>query len=243
MARSFAPRGRAPCRKRAEVEIQEQHRELPHLGRVALVGELPVLLTHELKQPLTAILFNAKTGQRLLSQHPPDVAQVSAILEDIAFDDGRATEVITRLRALLRNEHDRQERLDVNHLVRDSLKIARPDLVLHGVALDTRLSGTSLHVQADRIQLQQTLLNLMINGCEAMDTVPAGSRRLRVATRSDDGWGGDQRLGPRWRYLVRPARPDLRAVRDDERPGSRTAENGPDGATFHLFLPAAAESA
>jgi PAS domain S-box-containing protein len=247
-------------RKRAEMEIQEQRRELTHLGRVALVGELSVLLTHELKQPLTAILFNAKTGQRLLSQQPPDLAQVRAILEDIAFDDGRATEVITRLRALLRNDHDRHERLDVNHLVRESLKIARPDLVLHNVALDTRLAGSSLHVQADRIQLQQTLLNLMINGCEAMETVPAGARRLRVSTHASGGWVGidvsdsgggiscdppDRVFEPFVTTKDQGLGLGLSICRSivSSHGGRIWAENGPDGATFHLFLPAAAESA
>lgn len=175
-------------RKRAEMEIETRRREVTHLSRVALVGELSVVLAHELKQPLTAILYNAKTGQQLLTRPAPDLEQLGAILDDIVFDDGRATDVITRLRALLRNEDVRQELLDVNDLVRESIRIARQDLVLRHISWDTQLEPRPRPINADRIQMQQTLLNLLINSCESMDSVPIGTRRLVVTTTShDDG--------------------------------------------------------
>jgi PAS domain S-box-containing protein len=248
-------------RKQTEMEIQEQRRKVAHLGRVALVGELSVLLTHELKQPLTAILFNAKAGQRLLASNPANIARINEILEDIALDDARATEVIARLRALLRDDHVRQESLDVNTLVRESLQIARPHLVHRNVAWDLRLGSDVPPVHADRIQMQQILLNLVINGCEAMDAVPVGARRLRVLTArgpdgsahisiSDTGRGiTTDRLEEVFEPFVTTKEQGLGLGLSICRSlvhahgGRIWAESAAAGATFHMSFPSSAESA
>jgi two-component system, LuxR family, sensor kinase FixL len=170
------------ARRQAEAELQEQRRQVAHLGRVAVVGELSIALAHELRQPLAAILANARAGERLLGQNPPDLSQVRDILADIAADDARAADVITRLRALLRNDAVSREPIDLNEVVREALLIARPDIAARNVSLETRFEAGLPRIAADRIQLQQVLLNLVINACEAMESVPIGARRLIVAT-------------------------------------------------------------
>ena len=129
------------ARRQAEAELQEQRRQVAHLGRVAVVGELSIALAHELRQPLAAILANARAGERLLAQDPPNLGQVRDILADIAADDARAADVITRLRALLRNDAVSREPIDVNDVVREALLIARPDIAARKVSLETRFEA------------------------------------------------------------------------------------------------------
>ena len=172
------------ARKQGEAELHEQRREVAHLGRVAVVGELSIALAHELRQPLAAILANANAGQRLLAQSQPDLGQIRDIFDDIATDDARAADVITRLRGLLRNDAVTREPLDVNAVVRDALLLARPDIAARHVSLHTRFEPHLPVLAADRIQLQQVLLNLTINGCEAMERSPIGTRHLIVSTSS-----------------------------------------------------------
>lgn len=179
------------ARKEAEAEIHEQRRAVAHLGRVAIAGELSIALAHELRQPLAAILANARAGQRLLAQDPPNVGQMRDILGDIAADDVRAADVITRLRALMRNDAVSREPLDVNTVVREALLIARPDIAARQVSLETRFEADLPPIAADRIQLQQVLLNLVINGCEAMESAQADGRRLAVSTAGAPGGGVD----------------------------------------------------
>ena len=172
----------ATARKHAEAELLEQRRQVAHLGRVALVAELSVALAHELRQPLGAILANAKAGLRLLAWPQPDLVQVQSILADIAADDERAADVITRLRALLLNDAGTKEILDVNQVVREALLIARPDAAARHVTIGTRYTPAQVPILGDRVQLQQVLLNLVINSCEAMAGMPVGARRLNVST-------------------------------------------------------------
>jgi PAS domain S-box-containing protein len=175
-------------RKRAELQIQEQQRELAHLARVSLVGELSVAFAHELNQPLAAILANAQAAKRFLSHDPPDLRQVRDSLDAIAHDDRRAAEVVRRVSALLRKDTARWEAVAMNDVVTDVIQIARPDIISRDISLTTRLSPRLPSVSGDRVQLQQLLLNLVINGCDAMGSVAAGARRLSVST-SVDGDG------------------------------------------------------
>jgi PAS domain S-box-containing protein len=176
-------------RKRAELEAEVQRRALAHLSRVALVGELSGALAHELRQPLTAILINAQAAQRLLAADPPDLGSVREILGEIAGDDARAGEVISRLRALLRKGDTRFEVLAIAEVVQDVLGVAHADLVARGVRVIAELEPTLPPVYGDRVQLQQVLLNLVLNACEAMGEKPPGGRRLTVGTTCDDaGW-------------------------------------------------------
>lgn len=156
-------------RRRIERMAAQQRDEIAHLSRVAMLGELSGSLAHELNQPLAAILSNAQAAQRLLARSPPPLDQLTEILADIAKSDRRAGEVIRRLRSLLRKEDAQRQPLSVNDVVRESLRLMQSDLLSRHVAVDTELAEELPPVTGDRVQLQQVLLNLVINGCDAMD--------------------------------------------------------------------------
>ena len=169
-------------RRNAERATARQRDELAHLSRVAMLGELSGSLAHELNQPLTAILSNAQAAQRFLALSPPSLDQVSEILADIVKSDHRAGAVIQRLRALLKKEEARRQRLDINEVVKESLHLMRSDLLNRQVAIRTDLAEALPDVSGDRTQVQQVLLNFVINGCDAMDGGDT-DRSLRVTTR------------------------------------------------------------
>jgi C4-dicarboxylate-specific signal transduction histidine kinase len=168
-------------RKRAEIEAEQQRQELTHLTRVGILGQLSGALAHELNQPLTAILSNAQAVQRLLSQEPLDLAELRVALADIVEADKRAGDVIRRLRDMLKKGEAQFRPIDLGGVVKDALDLAHSDLVVRGVTTTCRLAPDLPIVQGDRVQLQQVLLNLIANACEAMmDTEPAG-RTLVIA--------------------------------------------------------------
>jgi PAS domain S-box-containing protein len=169
-------------RLQLEQAAARQRDELAHLSRVAMLGELSGSLAHELNQPLAAILSNAQAGQRFLAQSPPQMERIPAILSDIVKSDHRARAVIERLRSLLKKEPAQHQRLDLNELIEESLRLMRSDLKNRNVEADLDLARGLPAVNGDRNQLQQVLLNLIINGCDAMDTQPT-DRRLRLRTR------------------------------------------------------------
>lgn len=168
-------------RRQLEQATARQRDELAHLSRVAMLGELSGSLAHELNQPLAAILSNAQAAQRYLAQSPPRVDQLGDILSDIVKSDHRARSVIQRLRSMLRKEQAQYHRLDINDVVEESLRLMRSDLLNREVGVDTDLAAALPAVNGDRNQLQQVLLNLMMNGFDAMDALPT-DRRLRITT-------------------------------------------------------------
>jgi PAS domain S-box-containing protein len=172
-------------RKAAEIATEEHRQQLSHLTRVAMLGELSGALAHEINQPLTAILSNTQTAQRLLRQPRADVADIVEILDDIQHDTRRASDVIMRLRVLLRKGEIQLQPLSLNNIVQEVLDFARADLVTRNVAVDTYLEPGMPEVLGDRVQLQQVVLNLVMNACEAMNGTPASARRLRVYTAPD----------------------------------------------------------
>jgi PAS domain S-box-containing protein len=176
-------------RRRGELEAAEHRRQVAHLGRVALLGELSGALAHELNQPLTAILANARAAQRLMTSGPSKAAEVHEILEDIAEDDRRAGEVIHRLRALLRKGEMQWRPLDLNEVVTEVLELMHSDLIQRRCVVETRLAGSLPPVHGDRVQLQQVLLNLIVNACDAMAAEVPGERRLTIVTAfTDEGF-------------------------------------------------------
>jgi len=256
-------------RKMAEVELAQHRNELSHLSRVTTLSELSSSLAHELNQPLAIILTNAQAAQRLLAQEPPDVAETRDILADIVSEDERAGEVIRRLRALLKPGQTQRLPLSVNEIVEDVLRIARSDLIGRGVTVQTALAERPPQVLGDRIQLQQVLLNLILNACDAMTGNPPTQRHLTIGTThhnsqvrisvSDNGCG----LPPEPESIFRPfyttkqdglglGLPICRSIATAHQgrlwaQARSTSDVQPaaapptDGTTLHLELPAGAE--
>jgi two-component system sensor kinase FixL len=248
-------------RRRIEAEAALQRNELAHLSRVAMLGELSGSLAHELNQPLAAILSNAQAAQRILGSGVADMDEIREILKDIVQDDRRAGEVIKRLRALFRKEELRYRPLEVNDVVLDVLKLLRSDLLNRDVAVRTELAAGLPQVDGDPVQLQQVLLNLVINGCDAMEGTP-GERRLTLRTAAAAGGEVEVSVADRG-WGIPPA--DLQRIFDpfvstksegmglglavcrtivDAHAGRLWAANNTDrGASFYFTLPAKREDA
>ena len=169
-------------RRRAEREIEVQRHELAHLGRVALLGELSGAVAHELNQPLAAILTNARVAQRMMAGEKPDQALLREILEDMVADSLRAGSVIHRVRGLIRKDDAIRQIVAPNDIVADVLDVAHSDLIRRGVTVATDLGSSIPSVSADRVQLQQVLLNLIVNACDAMADHQPRDRMLTITT-------------------------------------------------------------
>jgi len=172
-------------RRRAEMEGQRLRQDLAHIGRVSTVGELTASLAHELNQPLTAILANAQAVRRILDADQADLIEVRAIVDDIVDDDKRASEVIGRLRGFLKKGTLERSSLDVSELVGQVARVVAGDAVLRGVVIRLELAPDLPPVSADRVQLQQVVLNLILNGLDAMRDSAIGSRTLLLRTARD----------------------------------------------------------
>jgi PAS domain S-box-containing protein len=175
-------------RKRAELDAAMQRRELLHLSRVAVLGELTGALTHELSQPLTAVFGNAVAAQMGLERDPPDLAELRNTLEDITQSTRRATAVINRLRAMLRKEVSAAQATNLNDLVREVVDLAHSEILSRRIEVATSLSTGIPPVSGDRIQLQQLILNLVLNACDAMSEVAEDDRSLVLTTNVRDGF-------------------------------------------------------
>ena len=171
------------ARKRAEQEARNQQQQLAHLGRAAVLGQLSGAFAHELNQPLTSILGNAEAALKLLERGNADEAEIREILRDIVHDDVRAAQVIDRLRALLEHGDVLRRPVDLNATVRDVLELARSELITRHVHVTTNFDTEAPVVMADRVQMQQIVLNLLMNACEAMSGMPVTGRNVVLATR------------------------------------------------------------
>jgi signal transduction histidine kinase len=169
-------------RKLAELEIQQKQQEITYLARVATLGELSGALAHELNQPLAAILANAQAAQRFLARETPDLDEMRDILQDIVDEDKRAGEVIRRLRRLFAKGEASLHALDLNDLVQEVVRILRNELINRGVTLRIELAPALPPVRADRVQLEQVVLNLVANACDAMEKLPAAERLVTIRT-------------------------------------------------------------
>ncbi|MDP1667347.1 MAG: ATP-binding protein [Methylobacter sp.] len=169
-------------RIQAELAEQQQRKELTHLSRVTTLGELSGSLAHELSQPLTAILCNAQAAQNFLARDKVDLSQIQDILKDIIAEDKRAADIMHRIRLLLKKCEIEQLPVDVNKVVLDVLKLVSSDLVSRNITVQVDLDQKLPAVIGDRVQLQQALLNLIMNACEAMTHTQANNRQLFVCT-------------------------------------------------------------
>lgn len=155
-------------RRIAEADSRQRFTELAHINRRATAGELSSSLAHELSQPLAAILTNAETAELLLKTNCPDLKEINQILVDIRRDDHRASEVLLRLRQLLRKQPLKPTSLDLHETVRQVLEITAPMARQHGIDIREDFSSVPIYVQGDAVQLQQVLLNLIVNAIDAM---------------------------------------------------------------------------
>jgi len=165
-------------RRVAEVEARQRMSELAHMNRRATVGELSASLAHELNQPLGSILTNAETAELIANSPSPDMAEIKEIMADIKRDDLRAAEIIRRLRNILKKAPSETRDLDLNEVVREVFDFLAVQAGARGVALSNVPAQQMLQVHGDRIQVQQVILNLILNGMEAMADAPAGQRKI-----------------------------------------------------------------
>jgi len=182
------------AKKEADRVLQEKRSELAHLSRVAMLGELSGSLAHELNQPLAAIMSNAQAAQRFLAREDFDRQELAEILGDIVAADQQAGDVIRSLRALFKKGETHRQMVDPNEALCAVLRLARSDLMNQQISVETRFSDGLPMVEADRVQLQQVVLNLIFNGAEAMTEAQTERRRLVISTERD---GADARIAVR----------------------------------------------
>jgi PAS domain S-box-containing protein len=156
-------------RKRAEEALRRAQADLAHINRVSMMGELAASLAHELKQPIAAALTNAKTCVRWLRRDTPDVAEGCEAALRMINDATRAAEVIDRVRSLYRRDTSDRELLDVNEIIREMIVLLRDKADRSSISIRTELDSELSLITADRVQLQQVLMNLILNGIEAMN--------------------------------------------------------------------------
>jgi PAS domain S-box-containing protein len=174
------------ARKEAEAELHEAQANLAHVTRVTALGELAASIAHEVNQPLAAVVTHASACQRWLDREPPDLNEARGTLQSIVADGNRAGEVIQRVRALVNKTADQKAPLHVNDVVNEVNSLVQHELSSHRVALRLELAPALPPVLADRIQLQQVVLNLVINGIEAMQPVKDRPRELEIRTLQDE---------------------------------------------------------
>jgi two-component system, LuxR family, sensor kinase FixL len=181
-------------RKTAEAEADMQRQEIAHLMRVSMLGELSGGLAHELTQPLTAILANAQAGKILLSKGKKNLTEIANIFDDIITEDGRAGEVIHRLRGLLKKGEVRYEAVDMNELIASTLRLLHSELIDRRISINDEKSIDLPPAHGDPIQLQQILLNLFVNAMDAMDGVTPARRTISISTAVTDEAGVEVRI-------------------------------------------------
>src|SRR3989339_516198 len=172
--------------KQQEESLRKLQEELTHVSRVTTMGELTAALAHELNQPLMAIISNAQAAQRFMAKENPDLNEIKDILADIIRDDKRASDVINKLKGLLKKSELEFTALNINDVIREVLSLIPSNIVINNISLNTHLDENISFVDGDRIQLQQVILNLILNSFEAMKDAYSKTLCIRTA-REDNG--------------------------------------------------------
>ena len=167
--------------------LRQTQADLAHVTRVMTMGELAASIAHEVNQPLAGIVINGNACLRWLAGEPPDLGEAREAVQRIIRDGTRASDIIARVRALARKTVTAPERVDLNEAIRDVLALAQGEARKHKVALRTELADDVPPVRGDRVQLQQVVLNLVMNGIEAMSTVQERPREVVIRTQPGDG--------------------------------------------------------
>ena len=247
-------------RKQAEEALRQAQADLARVSRVTTMGELTASLAHEVNQPIAAAVTDANTCLRWLTRDPPDLEEARAAASRIVKDAVRASDIIHGMRSLFRKGIPQRDFVDVNEVIREMIVLLRSEASRYSISMRTELSDGLPEIMGDHVQLQQVLMNLMINGIEAMKEV-VGPRELEVrsqrveseqlmVTVSDTGVGlplqkADEIFSAFFTTKRDGTGMGLRISRSIiESHGGRlwAAENSPRGATFHLTLPSRPET-
>ena len=169
-------------RKEAELAAQRNREDLSHLTRVAAVGELAASIAHEVNQPLSGIISNAGAGRRLLDRGDVELRELQDLLDDIVADGRRAGDVIRGVQTMVKKGAPVRQQVNLNDLVINVARMVNPAAMLQSCAVETLLEANLPPVEADPIQLQQVLLNLVINSFDAMRDTPLSSRKVVIVT-------------------------------------------------------------
>ena len=179
----------AAKRVRAQEEASRNHAQLAHVSRVRSMGELAASISHELNQPLAAILTNAQAALRLMEREKPDLKEIREILEDITADDKRAGQVIRQLRALLQKDPVAQETVRLDELVSGVLPLIRSDALGANVRINVKSAPNLPSVEADPVQVQQVVMNLLMNAIDAIRRLESkgGDIEVEISHAGKDG--------------------------------------------------------
>jgi signal transduction histidine kinase len=159
--------------------------ELAHINRRSTAGEMSASIAHELNQPLSAILANAETAESMLKSSTPDLEEMREILGDIRRDDERASGIIQRLRRMLKKGDAENLVLDINEAVMEVIKFLSVQASASNITLTNALAPGPVPVRGDRIQIQQVILNLIVNGMEATAGAPDGKRKIIARSKAN----------------------------------------------------------
>ena len=176
-------------RKRAERAYTEVQMELAHANRVAAMGQLSASIAHEISQPLGAVLSYANAASHWLAAQPPAVEEVRGALDFIVKSGVQASEVVDRIRALVKKAPPRTDKLEINEAVLEVIGLTRNEMAKNGISVRTQPAESLPAIQGDRVQLQQVILNLLINAMEAMSARSEGPRDLLISTAKTDSEG------------------------------------------------------
>jgi len=248
-------------RKRAEEALRDMQMKLAHANRVATMGQFTASIAHEVKQPITAAVTNAQAALRWMSAEPPDFGEVSEALAGIIKEGNRASEVIGRIRALIKKAPPRKDAVSINDAILEVVALTRTEAADNGVLVRTQFAEGLPPVQGDRVQLQQVMINLILNAIEAMSGVREGDRELLISTRNEpDGVSVEVRdSGPGFApvdpdrvfeafYTTKPGGLGLglsicRSIIEAHNGRLWASANLPRGASFQFALPAIAKTA
>jgi PAS domain S-box-containing protein len=247
--------------RRVEAALAKSKSDLAHVARMTTMGQLTASIAHEVNQPLAAMVANAAACERWLAAQPPDTARAAQALQSIVADGQRTAAVIARIRALMKRQPPRRELVDVNQAIRDVITLSQYELSRSNVVVETVLANDVPRVQGDKIQLQQVLLNLIVNGMEALSEAPEGPRRLNIGSAKDgpggvvvsvsdngvglDAQGAEQIFEPFYSTKADGMGMGLAISRSTiESHGGRiwAIANTPRGAVFHFTLPGGSAS-
>jgi len=245
---------------KANLQLRLQREEMARMSRVSSMGELTTSLAHELNQPLTAIASNVAAGRRFLAQRSPDLAMFKELLDDVAADTRRAGDIIRGIHHFVRKSEGVRRAVNLNEIIREVLRLLHSDLLGRGTAIETQLAPSLPSVDANAVQLQQVLLNLLMNSLEAMQATPAAKRRVVISTTCeadssvtvgvrDYGCGLPKEDLDKVFTHFYSTKPNgmgmgLTIVRSivEAHGGKLNAENSDEGARFFFRLPVAAKS-